>query len=69
MPDFTNTSFGGNLHSFSILDTGISGTSQVTYKIQVAGYASRTFYVNIPDVNSVATMSATSTITAMEIAV
>ena len=54
------------IHTQIFLDSP-STTSQVTYKIQVAGYASRTFYVNIPDVNSVATMSATSTITAMEV--
>ena len=33
--DFSNTGYGGALHSFSILDTGISGTSQVTYKVNI----------------------------------
>ena len=53
------------IHTQIFLDSPAS-TSQLTYKVQVAGYASRTFYVNIPNVDSVATMSATSTITAME---
>tara|TARA_R100001509_G_C4806681_1_gene194984 strand:+ start:39 stop:581 length:543 start_codon:yes stop_codon:yes gene_type:complete len=35
VPDFTNTSFGGALKSFTLLDTGISGTSEVTYKVNM----------------------------------
>jgi hypothetical protein len=44
-----------------------SSTSSLTYKIQVGGFSSRVFYVNIPDVNSSAMPTATSTITAMEV--
>ena len=54
------------IHTQTFLDSP-SSTSQLTYKIQVGGFASRTFYVNIPDVNSSATITATSTITAMEV--
>ena len=54
------------IHTQIFLDSPSSNV-QLNYKIQVGGFASRTFYVNIPDVNSVATITATSTITAMEV--
>ena len=34
-PDLSTSTFGGNLLGFSILDTGISGTSEVTYKVNI----------------------------------
>ena len=46
-----------------------SSTSQVSYTLNVAGFAGRTFYKNIPDVNSSATATACSSITVMEIAI
>ena len=54
------------IHTQIFLDSPAS-TSQLTYKIQVGGFSSRTFYVNIPNVDSAETYSATSTITAMEV--
>ena len=45
-----------------------SSTSQLAYTLNVAGFASRTFYKNIPDVNSAATCTACSSITVMELA-
>ena len=35
VPDLSNSTFGGNLKAFTILDTGISGTSEVTYKVNL----------------------------------
>ena len=48
VPDFSNTSYGANLHSFTILDTGISGTSQVTYKVNIFDQYSNggTYFLN-----------------------
>tara|TARA_Y100001972_G_scaffold123747_1_gene171559 strand:+ start:464 stop:982 length:519 start_codon:yes stop_codon:yes gene_type:complete len=54
------------IHTQIFLDSP-SSTSALTYKIQVGGFASRSFYVNIPNVDSSATITATSTITAMEV--
>ena len=45
-----------------------SSTSELAYTLNVAGFASRTFYKNIPDVNSAATCTACSSITVMELA-
>ena len=72
VPDFTNTSFGGALQSFTILDTGISGTSQVTYKVNIFDQSSGggTFYFNAGrDTNNVEyNLRSVSTLTVMEVA-
>ena len=71
VPDFTNTSFGGALQSFTILDTGISGTSQVTYKVNIFDQSSGggTFYFNAGrDTNNVEyNLRSVSTLTVMEV--
>ena len=72
VPDFTNTSFGGALQSFTILDTGISGTSQVTYKVNIFDQSSGggTFYFNAGrDTNNIEyNLRSVSTLTVMEVA-
>jgi hypothetical protein len=45
-----------------------SSTSSVSYTLNLGGYSSRTFYINIPDVNGDYVASTTSTFTLMEIA-
>ena len=71
VPDFTNTSFGGALQSFTILDTGISGTSQVTYKVNIFDQSSGggTFYFNAGrDTNNVEyNLRSVSNLTVMEV--
>ena len=72
VPDFTNTSLGGALQSFTILDTGISGTSQVTYKVNIFDQSSGggTFYFNAGrDTNNIEyNLRSVSTLTVMEVA-
>ena len=72
VPDFSNTTFGGALQSFTILDTGISGTSQVTYKVNIFDQSSGggTFYFNAGrDTNNVEyNLRSVSTLTVMEVA-
>ena len=71
VPDFSNTTFGGALQSFTILDTGISGTSQVTYKVNIFDQSSGggTFYFNAGrDTNNVEyNLRSVSTLTVMEV--
>ena len=70
--DFSNTGYGGALHSFSILDTGISGTSQVTYKVNILDKHSSggTYYFNMgrDTSNNSYILRPVSTITVMEVA-
>ena len=72
VPDFSNTTFGGALQSFTILDTGISGTSQVTYKVNIFDQSSGggTFYFNAGrDTNNIEyNLRSVSTLTVMEVA-
>lgn len=72
VPDFSNTSYGANLHSFTILDTGISGTSQVTYKVNIFDQYSNggTYFLNAGrDTNNVEyTLRSVSTLTVYEVA-
>ena len=72
VPDFSNTSYGANLHSFTILDTGISGTSQVTYKVNIFDQYSSggTYFLNAGrDTNNVEyTLRSVSTLTVYEVA-
>ena len=71
VPDFSNTTFGGALQSFTILDTGISGTSQVTYKVNIFDQSSGggTFYFNAGrDTNNIEyNLRSVSTLTVMEV--
>ena len=71
-PDFSNTSYGGTLQSFSILDTGISGTSQVTYKVNILDQHSSggTYFFNMGrDTNNIEyILRPVSTLTVYEVA-
>jgi len=71
VPDFSNSTFGGPLKSFTILDTGISGTSEVTYKINLFDVNSGggNYYLNTGRDNSDNDyiLRSVSTLTVMEI--
>ena len=71
-PDLSTSTFGGVLLGFTILDTGISGTSQVTYKVRlydVSGQGGQ-YFLNTgrdtADQNYV--LRGVSTLTVMEVA-
>jgi len=72
VPDFSNTSFGGALQSFTILDTGISGTSEVTYTVNLLDQSGGggIYYFNTgrdnTDYNYI--LRSVSTLTVMEVA-
>ena len=72
VPDFSNSTFGGPLRSMTILDTSISGTSQVTYKVNLLDQSGGggTYYLNTgrdnTDYNYI--LRPVSTLTVMEIA-
>ena len=72
VPDFSNTSFGGALQSFTILDTAISGTSEVTYKLNLFDQHSSggDYYVNSGrDTSNVEyNLRSVSTLTVFEVA-
>ena len=71
-PDTSNTTFGGALLGFTVLDTGISGTSEVTYKINLFDQSGGggTYYFNTGSDNSDNNyvLRAVSTLTVMEVA-
>ena len=71
VPDFSNTSFGGALQSFTILDTAISGTSEVTYKLNLFDQHSSggDYYVNSGrDTNNIEyNLRSVSTLTVFEV--
>ena len=70
-PDISSTTFGGNLLGFSILDTGISGTSQVTYKVNLLDQSGGggIYYMNTgrDNTNNNYILRAVSTLTVMEV--
>ena len=71
-PDTSNTTFGGALLGFTALDTGISGTSEVTYKINLLDQSGGggTYYFNTGSDNSDNdyVLRSVSTLTVMEVA-
>jgi len=71
-PDTSNTTFGGTLLGFTVLDTGISGTSEVTYKINLFDQdgGGGTYYMNTGRDNTdyAYILRSVSTLTVMEVA-
>ena len=71
-PDISSTTFGGNLLGFSILDTGISGTSEVTYKVNIldqsGGGGQYFFNTGRDNTNNNYILRGVSTLTVMEVA-
>ena len=72
VPDFSNSTFGGPLKSFTILDTDISGTSEVTYSVKMLDQSGNggEYYLNTgrdnTDFNYI--LRSVSTLTVMEVA-
>ena len=70
-PDLSSSTFGGNLLGFTILDTAISGTSQVTYKVNIYDQHSSggTYRLNTgrDDSDNVYILRSVSTLTVMEV--
>ena len=72
VPDFSNSTFGGPLKSFTILDTDISGTSEVTYTVKMLDQSGNggEYYLNTgrdnTDFNYI--LRSVSTLTVMEVA-
>jgi len=73
VPDLSTSTFGGNLLGFTILDTGISGTSEVTYKVNILDQSSGggQYFMNTgrDNTNNNYILRAVSTLTVMEVAV
>ena len=71
-PDISSSTFGGNLLGFSILDTGISGTSEVTYKVNLLDQVGSggTYFLNTgrDDSDNNYVLRSVSTLTVMEVA-
>ena len=71
-PDLSGSTFGGNLLGFTILDTGISGTSEVTYKVNILDQSSSggTYFFNTgrDDTNNNYVLRSVSTLTVYEVA-
>ena len=72
VPDFSNSTFGGPLKSFTILDTDISGTSEVTYTVKLLDQSGGggNYFLNTgrdnTDYNYI--LRSVSTLTVMEVA-
>ena len=71
-PDLSTSTFGGNLLGFTILDTGISGTSEVTYKVnlldQSGGGGQYFFNTGRDNSDNNYVLRSVSTLTVMEVA-